>query len=132
MPFIVWNLVFYLVYVLLDMIPVISSKINFEIPPFGFEEFVLDNTVNPPMWFLSRLLVLQFCSPLVLLMFYKLRKFNLIWLLILLIADLVIGFGYKNPLHWAFLYYFSGYLSFYHENIMESMYDNVYAKFSVA
>lgn len=124
-PFIIWNLFFYFLYMVLARIPGIGSRINFEMPSFGFEEFVVNNTVNPPMWFLSRLLVLQFCSPIVLILFRKLRKYNLIWLFMLLFMDLIIGLGYKNPLHWAFTFYFSGYLAFFHANETENVRDKI-------
>lgn len=91
---------------------------NFSVPEFGVQLFLSD--INPPLWFLLRLLLLQFCAPFVLFLFRRLNKFNLLLLFALAMVDIIVEFDYHNPLHWAFTFYFSGYLSYYMKDYLEN------------
>ena len=123
-PYLFWNISFYGVYALLNLIPAIGSKINFDIPEITLKVLLLDNYANPPLWFLPKLFLLQLFAPLGLLLFQKLKHFNLIWIGALIIADIIYDFGYSNVIHWISIFYFAGYCAYFHSQRIENISEN--------
>lgn len=119
-PFCFWNIFFYCVYIALNNVPGIGSRINFEIPRFWVKAFIINNVVNPPMWFLSRLIVLHISALIGLFLFKKIRSYNLSWIIALMTVDLIIGFGYQSPLHWGGVYYLGGYMAYFYSDVVEN------------
>lgn len=124
-PYLFWNILFYAVYAILNAIPAIGNSINFNMPDnITIITLLFDNYANPPLWFLPKLFLLQLFTPLGLWLFQKLKKFNLIWLATLIITDIVIDFGYSNPIHWISIFYGAGYLAYFHSEQIEGMSEN--------
>lgn len=109
-PYLFWNIFFYVVYACINFIPGVGEQINFNIPAFSFRVLLFDNTANPPLWFLPKLFLFQLCSPIVFLLFQKFRRFNIIWLLGVAVCDICLQFGYSSVVHWVPIFYGAGYL----------------------
>lgn len=118
-PFIFWSLFFYGLYSVLNHVPGIGNRINFELPSFSLQAFIIDNAVNPPMWFLKTLIVLHFTACVGFELFNRFKQFNLIWIVILAVLDLIVGFAYRSPLHWGFVYYMGAYMAYFHKSEIE-------------
>lgn len=110
-PLIIWNLVFYFIYYIFFMIP--GVKINFHLPNIDAQYFIGANSVNPPMWFLTRLLLLQCTGPFLIRVFNLIGKKSIVLIIILVIINCCFEINYYNPIHWMPNFYLGGYISYF-------------------
>ncbi len=112
-PLLIWDLVFYFIYIILFMIPGVGGKMNFQLPNIDIQYFIGVNSVNPPMWFLTRLLLLQITGPLLIMFFNWFGKKSIVFIIILAIVNVVFEINYFNPVHWMTNFYLGGYISYF-------------------
>ncbi len=106
-PYVVWNFLYYLGYVVATRIPMVEKIVGKEPIPFNTEEIanaVLHHSYAPIFWYLFQLIILLILAP----MIYGLVKKKIIGLgyLILLVTALYKGWGNGYPNTDA-LFYFS-------------------------
>lgn len=123
-PYLFWNMFFYGVYGIINEIPIIGNKINFEMPEVTLKVLLFDQYANPPLWFLPKLFLLQLCTPVGLWLFQKLKRLNLIWIFLLIVTDILVDFGYSNPIHWISIFYGAGYISYFYSAQIENLSDS--------
>lgn len=86
-PYIIWNIIFVLWYVLLAFLPEVKGFVNsdilghFQDNPLKIAEFLFWSPANFPLWFLRDLMCLVVFSPLI----YYLLKYTRYWIILLLI-----------------------------------------------
>ena len=124
-PYLFWNLFFYGVYGIIEKVPAIGSRMNVEMPEITLKVLLLDQYANPPLWFLPKLFLLQLFTPIGLWLFQKFKHLNLIWIVAFVVADIVVDFGYSNPVHWISIFYGAGYLSYFYSKKIENLSDDV-------
>lgn len=106
-PYAVWNLLYYLGYVIATRLPIVAKVVGKEIIPFNIEEMVhavLRYSYAPIFWYLFQLILLLLLAPVI----YGFVKFKAVGLCYLaaLIAALYKGLGTGYPNTDA-LFYFS-------------------------
>lgn len=132
-PYITWNLLYYLGYVIATRLPFVQQVVGKEPIPFHMEEIlraVLKYSYAPIFWYLFQLILLLALAPLIY-VFVKNRIVGVLYLTVLL-AMIVIRFdtGYPN-MDALFYFSFAAYMAVNHRDWLERKGDGDRAIFGV-
>ena len=104
-PYLLWNTIYAIVFLLMTRIPLISSRMNMGIAiqtPMEFVRAILFSR-HSDLWFVGDLILFTIVSPLIL----AISKWKYPSLILLVLSILYYFFAlpsYKSPLHWAPMY----------------------------
>ncbi len=126
-PFMVWNLAYYVIHLIISKMPVISGYFNDEAVFSGNELFqaIVNCKYNQIFWFLQFLIVYIYICPVI----YLLIRNKYTGLSALLGILLLVGSGYPNQfggtlssmVNWVFIYMAGGYLGLHGRRWIESL-----------
>lgn len=107
-PYIVWNAMFVLLFIILSKLPIVGNLLNTSFKSLDFIyvcHLILDSTLTP-LWFVKDLIIYTILSP-VIYIIIKNRAIGIITLLLSIFLNIIFEFNYDSPLYWMPVY-FSG------------------------
>lgn len=123
-PYIAWNLLYYLGYLLATRLPVVRQVVGKEPVPFGGREIlgaIFRYQYAPIFWYLYQLIILIVLSPLIYVLI-KNRIVGLVWLAVLA-AAVHFGLDTQNPNTDALFYYsFAAWMALHGRQMAEAAY----------
>lgn len=124
-PYTVWNILYYLGYVLASRAPMVRAVVGKEPVPFGILELlgaVFRYSYAPIFWYLYQLIILIFLSPAIYL-FVKKRTWGAVYLAALVLA-VHFHLDSQHPNTDALLYYsFAAYMAVHGRDLVEGAWD---------
>lgn len=123
-PFIIWNLVAYLMFVGLSAIPFVSSRMNTEVAPLTVKNLFLNlfSTDYNTTWFLKNLMVYIVAVPFL----YPLLKNKYVGVFLVAFVPIVGCYISNNYLIQSLFYLFGAYAALHFKNIVQSQYKEEY------
>lgn len=120
-PFLFYNFLFYMFYVVCTHIPFIKTKMNMDMVSFGIVECVdaIWNSLYSPLWFLRNLFVYVLLAPLVELIICKTKRAAIVITLII-VSSLFLKVGYTNPIYFLPQYLFGALMGYQYKAVIET------------
>lgn len=120
-PFLFYNFVFYMFYVVCTRISFIKAKMNMDIVPFGFVDCVdaIWNSLYSPLWFLRNLFAYVLIAPFVELIIRKTKR-TVFAIALLIVSSLLLKVGYTNPIYFLPQYLLGAMMGYRYKTAIET------------
>ena len=123
LPYFIWNIVAYLYYEVIDILPIIGTYINQEIEPFNIEWF-LRNMIfghHNITWFLRNLILYIYVGPIL----YPLLKQKITGLFVIVFVVLMGAFTANRYILYAPMYIFGAYIGIHFKFYIRQNYSSI-------
>lgn len=121
-PYLIWNVIFFLFVVALDKLHILSSMDNIigslDYSPGSIFKYIFSSRFDGPLWYARELMILILMSPIIYIIVKKIKKFSLTLLPVFFMMNIIFTLDYESFSYWLFIYYGSAYISInYHSSI---------------